>query len=74
MNGNLWDLLAARRHVGLRRLVAQGPDDAALARILAAAAQALELPLRSVYGRIVTAQKAFDKALQRARARAGRRP
>ena len=39
-NGDLWGLLAARRHVGLRRLVAPGPDDAALARILGAAAQA----------------------------------
>jgi nitroreductase len=39
-NGDLWDLLAARRHVGLRRLVAPGPDDAALARILDAAAHA----------------------------------
>jgi RNA polymerase sigma-70 factor (ECF subfamily) len=35
-------------------------------------AQALELPLRNVYGRIAAAQKAFEKALQRARARAGR--
>ena len=37
-------------------------------------AQALELPLRSVYGRIVAAQKAFEKGLRRARARAGGRP
>jgi nitroreductase len=40
MNDNLWDLLPARRHVGLRRLLAPGPDDAALERILHAAAQA----------------------------------
>jgi nitroreductase len=32
--------LAARRHVALRRLQAPGPDDAALARIMDAAAQA----------------------------------
>jgi nitroreductase len=40
MNDNLWELLPARRHVGLRRLLAPGPDDAALKRILHAAAQA----------------------------------
>jgi nitroreductase len=40
IDGDLWNLLAARRHVGLRRLVAPGPDDGALARILEAAAQA----------------------------------
>lgn len=40
MNDNLWELLAARRHVGLRRLLAPGPDAAALERILHAAAQA----------------------------------
>lgn len=40
MNDNLWELLPARRHVGLRRLLAPGPDDAALDRILRAAAQA----------------------------------
>jgi len=40
MNDNLWELLPARRHVGLRRLLAPGPDDAALERILHAAAQA----------------------------------
>ena len=40
VRGDLWDLLAARRHVGLRRLVAPGPDGAALARILEAAAHA----------------------------------
>lgn len=32
-------------------------------------AQALRLPLRSVYSRITAAQKAFDKALRRARAK-----
>jgi len=37
-------------------------------------AQALDLPLRSVYGRIFAAQRAFEKALRRARAREGRRP
>lgn len=40
MNDNLWELLPARRHVGLRRLTAPGPDAAALERILHAAAQA----------------------------------
>jgi nitroreductase len=40
MNDNLWELLPARRHVGLRRLLAPGPDAAALERILHAAAQA----------------------------------
>ena len=40
MNDDLWELMAARRHVGLRRLQAPGPDDAALERILEAAAQA----------------------------------
>ncbi|WP_229503830.1 nitroreductase family protein [Massilia putida] len=40
MNDHLWDLLPARRHVGLRRLLAPGPDAAALERILRAAAQA----------------------------------
>jgi nitroreductase len=40
MNDDLWNTLAARRHVGLRRLQAPGPDDAALARIMDAAAQA----------------------------------
>jgi nitroreductase len=40
MNDNLWELLAARRHVGLRRLLAPGPDAAALERILHAAAHA----------------------------------
>lgn len=32
-------------------------------------AEALELPIRTVYSRIDSAQKAFDRALQRARAR-----
>jgi nitroreductase len=40
MNDNLWNTLSARRHVGLRRLQAPGPDDAALARMMDAAAQA----------------------------------
>ena len=40
MNDHFWELLAARRHVGLRRLLAPGPDAAALERILRAAAQA----------------------------------
>jgi nitroreductase len=37
---NVWELLPARRHVGLRRLEAPGPDAAALERILHAAAHA----------------------------------
>ncbi|MCS0615344.1 nitroreductase [Massilia kyonggiensis] len=40
MNSDLWNTLAARRHVALRRLQAPGPDDAALARMMDAAAQA----------------------------------
>ena len=40
MNSDLWTTLAARRHVALRRLQAPGPDDAALARMMDAAAQA----------------------------------
>jgi nitroreductase len=40
MNDDVWNLMATRRHVGLRRLLAPGPDEAALARILDAAAQA----------------------------------
>jgi nitroreductase len=40
MNDDLWNLMTARRHVGLRRLLAPGPDGAALARMLEAAAQA----------------------------------
>jgi nitroreductase len=36
----LRDLMAARRHVGLRRLLGPGPDPAGLLRILEAAAQA----------------------------------
>ena len=40
MNADLWNTLAARRHVALRRLQAPGPDAAALARMMDAAAQA----------------------------------
>ena len=40
MNDDLWNLMVARRHVGLRRLQAPGPDAATLDRMLAAAAQA----------------------------------
>jgi nitroreductase len=40
MNDDLWNLMVARRHVGLRRLLAPGPGEAALERILEAAAQA----------------------------------
>ncbi|MCA1248196.1 nitroreductase family protein [Massilia sp. MS-15] len=40
MMDKLWSCLAGRRHVSLRRLLAPGPDDAALERIFAAAAQA----------------------------------
>jgi nitroreductase len=40
MNDDLWNTLAARRHVGLRRLQAPGPDVGALARMMEAAAQA----------------------------------
>jgi hypothetical protein len=40
MNDDLWNTLSARRHVGLRRLQAPGPDDAALARMMDAAAPA----------------------------------
>jgi nitroreductase len=40
MTDDLWNLMAARRHVGLRRLLAPGPGEAALVRILEAAAQA----------------------------------
>jgi nitroreductase len=40
MNDNFWEVLSVRRHVGLRRLLAPGPDAAALERILHAAAQA----------------------------------
>lgn len=40
MNDELWELMSARRQVGLRRLQAPGPDDAALRRIMEAAAQA----------------------------------
>jgi hypothetical protein len=39
MNDELLHLLALRRNVGLRRLLAPGPDDTALQRILEAAAQ-----------------------------------
>jgi len=37
---DVWKLMAARRHTGLRRLVAPGPDEAALLRMMVAAAQA----------------------------------
>ncbi|MFK3741484.1 nitroreductase family protein [Massilia sp. TN1-12] len=40
MNDGIWELLAGRRNVGLRRLDAPGPDDESLHRLLAAAAQA----------------------------------
>jgi len=40
MYDDLLNLMVARRHVGLRRLLAPGPDEAALDRILVAAAQA----------------------------------
>jgi nitroreductase len=40
MNDDVWTTLATRRHVALRRLQAPGPDDAALARMMEAAAQA----------------------------------
>nr|WP_229416346.1 nitroreductase [Massilia sp. PDC64] len=40
MSDDVWNTLAARRHVALRRLEAPGPDDAALARMMEAAAQA----------------------------------
>lgn len=40
MMDELWSCLAGRRHVSLRRLLAPGPDEAALERIFAAAAQA----------------------------------
>ena len=40
MNDELWELLAARRNLGLRRLEAPGPDDDSLRRLLLAAAQA----------------------------------
>jgi len=37
---DVWELMAARRHTGLRRLVAPGPDEAALLRMMDAAAAA----------------------------------
>ena len=40
MNDELWELMAARRNLGLRRLEAPGPDDDSLRRLLLAAAQA----------------------------------
>lgn len=40
MNEELWELLAARRNLSLRRLEAPGPDDQSLRRLLMAAAQA----------------------------------
>jgi nitroreductase len=72
MNDDLWSTLAARRHVGLRRLQAPGPDDAALARMMDAAAQAPDhgclLPWRFVL--IPQARRAdlggvFEEALVR---------
>jgi nitroreductase len=52
MKDDMWNTLAARRHVALRRLQAPGPDDAALARMMEAAAQApdhgCQLPWRFV--------------------------
>jgi nitroreductase len=72
MKDNLWELLPARRQVGLRRLEAPGPDDAALARILHAAAQApdhgLLRPWRFVLipqGRRADLGAAFEEALAR---------
>ena len=70
MNDDLWNTLAARRHVALRRLQAPGPDDAALARMMEAAAQAPDhgclLPWRFV--RIPAARRdglgaVFEEAL-----------
>ena len=70
MNDDLWDLLAARRHVGLRRLLAPGPDEATLARILEAAAHAPDheslLPWRFVLipqGRRADLGAVFEEAL-----------
>lgn len=40
MNDDVWNVMSARRHVSLRRLQAPGPDAAALARMVEAAAQA----------------------------------
>jgi nitroreductase len=64
--------LAARRHVGLRRLQAPGPDDAALARMMDAAAQAPDhgclLPWRFVLippERRADLGAAFEEALLR---------
>jgi nitroreductase len=70
MNDDLWNILAARRHVALRRLQAPGPDDAALTRMMEAAAQAPDhgclLPWRFVL--IPTARRddlgaVFEEAL-----------
>lgn len=72
MNDDLWNTLAARRHVGLRRLQAPGPDDDALARMMEAAAQAPDhgslLPWRFVLipeGRRDDLGAAFEEALAR---------
>ena len=40
MHEDLWNLLAARQHVGLRRLLAPGQDEATQARIVEAGAHA----------------------------------
>jgi len=70
MNDDLWELLAARRHVGLRRLLAPGPDEATLARIVEAAAHAPDhgslLPWRFVLipqGRRADLGAVFEEAL-----------
>jgi nitroreductase len=72
MNDNFWELLPARRHVGLRRLAAPGPDADALVRILEAAAQApdhgLLRPWRFVLipqGRRAGLGAVFEEALAR---------
>ncbi|MBW8897027.1 MAG: nitroreductase [Massilia sp.] len=64
--------MVARRHVGLRRLLAPGPDEAALLRILEAAAQAPDhgqlLPWRFVLVppyRRADLGAAFEEALAR---------
>jgi nitroreductase len=70
MNDDVWELLAARRHVGLRRLLAPGPDEATLARIVEAAAHAPDhgslLPWRFVLipqDRRADLGAAFEQAL-----------
>lgn len=42
MMDELWSCMAGRRHVTLRRLLAPGPDEAALEQVFAAAAQAAD--------------------------------